>query len=129
MRPLRAALLAMAVALPAAVAPAMAQEPPRVIVRPGLHEGFVRVAFNWPRRVPYTVERDGDTVDVRFSQPGRLDVAPLERRMPRGVEGVELLPDGLRLRLRPGAEIRHALVGETLAFDILDDAPPRRARA
>jgi hypothetical protein len=120
MRRLRAALLAIAVALPA-----VAQEVPRVFVRPGIHEDFVRVAFNWPRRVAYTVNRDGDVVEIRFEQPGRLDIAALVRRLPRNIEAVEPVAGGLRLRLRPGAEIRHMVVGETVALDVLDDSPGR----
>jgi hypothetical protein len=45
---------------------------PVIIARAGEHPDFDRVVFDWPRSVPYHMQRDGQHVMVMFDAPGEI---------------------------------------------------------
>jgi hypothetical protein len=99
--------------------PAAAAE--RVGVRTGDHPGHGRIVFDWPEAPPYTVERQGDRVLLRFPEAMRVDLGTL-RRLPRNIVSATAVEGGIALELRPGSGLRHFRNGARVALDAID--PP-----
>lgn len=108
-------------ALLALAPPALAQpaEAPRIGVRTGVHHGFTRIVFDWPRAVRYSVTQQGEAVEIRFEQPARPDLAALARPL-RNLRAAERMADGVLLALRPGVQARHLTVGNLVVIDLVD---------
>jgi len=65
---------------PQAVSPAVAGRP--ITVRTGTHPDYFRIAFDWPTRTGYRVERRGERVAIMFDGTGNIDVAALNQKLP-----------------------------------------------
>ncbi|MFM2044986.1 MAG: hypothetical protein RLY86_3562 [Pseudomonadota bacterium] len=108
-------------ATPAAAPPATGQVVP---LRAGIHPTYTRLVFDWPRAVPYRVEREGDRVTIRFTEAGRVDLAPARRINPtRASDFADVGGDGgmaIAFTIRPGAVLRDFRSGPRLVIDILD---------
>lgn len=63
-------------------APPASADARAVRFRTGQHPTYFRIAFDWPQRTPYTVERRGDTVALVFQGVGAIDIAALNNRLP-----------------------------------------------
>src|SRR6187431_2717726 len=107
------AALLLAGGLTAAVPPVAAQQPdPVVRVRPGVHPDRNRLVFDWPGgAVDYAVARLGDTVQITFSRPGKVDFAAVQKAKLRNVPTVgQTVADGklvVQITIPPGSEIKH----------------------
>ncbi len=129
-----ALLFALAMLLPAT--PACAQAEAQAEIRPaaqaranvrvGNHRGYGRIVFNW--RVPpvYTLEQDGDEVVLRFPTGAVIDLTGA-RRLPRNMVTVTAEPEGIRIVMRPGAQVQHFRVGASVVIDALDPAATEAA--
>jgi hypothetical protein len=133
--------LAMLLAASPACAEAEAQteiRPPvqaRTGVRVGNHPGYGRIVFNWRMPPVYTLEQDGDEVVLRFPTGAVIDLTGA-RRLPRNMVTVTAEPEGIRIMLRPGAQVQHFRVGASVVVDALDPVatgatpvPPERTAA
>ena len=53
-----------------------------VTVRTGAHPDYFRVAFDWPAKTGYKIERRGDRVAVLFDGAANIDIASLNQKLP-----------------------------------------------
>ncbi len=112
----RAILLALCIASAAWTPVALAQQPVRV--RVGDHPGHGRIVFDWPSPPAYRSEQVGDQVVLRFPEAA-VDLSGA-RRLPRNVAGLAHGAEGIEITLRPGARVRHFLLGPMVVVDLLD---------
>lgn len=110
---------------PVAGAPAVSGQAD-VRVRAAPHETYTRVVFDWPANVTYTLDKDGDQLRLRFSRPGRVDLAPLTRGGLPLVTGATSVAaaDGtsVDVRVDPATRVRHFRNGASVVVDILRGA-------
>lgn len=109
-------------AQPAASAPA---KPGRIVTRHGDHGTFVRLAIDWPSKIGYDVRRDGDRIEVTFTQPGAIDLKRARAVLPTELAQIEAV-DGkvarIYLTLAAGARLRDFRLGRTVVLDIMRPA-------
>lgn len=95
---------------------------PQVPIRTGIHDGFSRIVFDWPERVTYRVEREGDATSIVFDRPAKVDLSELQQRQFPLVSGVRAdTRDGrlvVTLRTAPGTDVRHFLSGPKVVVDV-----------
>ena len=93
-----------------------------MVTRHGDHGTFVRVAIDWPSRIDYRVNRDGDRIEVAFSRPGAIDLKRARADLPKDLLQIEAV-DGevarIYLTLAPGARLRDFRLGRTVVLDIM----------
>lgn len=108
------------------IRPAGGGDAPLLGVRVGEHSGYTRVVFDWTEPVDYRVDRQGDTVRVRFGRPARIDVDRLAASLPDGFGRPQVFREGeatvVALAVPEGAGIRDLRAGSRVAVDVLDDA-------
>lgn len=110
----------------------------RVGVRVGEHAGFTRVVFDWPRGVPYKVNKENDRVTISFARHAEFNLSRFRSRPPRYVRSASSSLSGnwvnAGFEVVPGTEIRHFRDGSKIVLDILAGkaqvaaaSPPRAA--
>lgn len=116
---------------PATTAGAEAAAVPTVPVRAGIHEDYVRLVFDWQQGVDYVVDRSGPLVTLRFSRPGRADLAQAGRAPLRGVTALNQVPDdgGMKVSfvVAPEATLRHFKSGTRVVVDVVRTGGERQA--
>ncbi|MBA4098249.1 MAG: hypothetical protein C0484_15980 [Rhodospirillum sp.] len=102
--------------------PGATPAPGKVVTRHGDHGTFVRVAIDWPSRIDYRVNSDGDRIEVAFSRPGAIDLKRARADLPKDLLQIEAV-DGevarIYLTLAPGARLRDFRLGRTVVLDIM----------
>ena len=98
-----------------AAAPAMAAETTEV--RMGAHPGFGRVVFEFPAPTPFKVEREGDTVVLRFTGAGDI---PATGSGTRNIVGVVGGVGMATVTVASGATLRTMHLGNRVVVDVLD---------
>ncbi len=97
-------------------------EAPQIAVRTGIHQGFTRIVFDWPERVGYRIDRDGETTTIVFDRGARADLSELQQRsLPRLLGARADRRDGrlvVTLRTAPDAGVRHFPTGPKVVVDI-----------
>ena len=102
-----------------AAAPAMAQP---ALVRLGNHERFGRVVFEFAQPQPFTLQRSGNAVVLRF--PGAGDV-PDGTGAVRNVLAVTGGGEMATLTVAPAARIKAVNIGNRVVIDVSDQVPAR----
>ncbi len=100
-----------------------------VEVRAGLHPGYGRLVFEWPRPVPYTASIEGGALFVEFQRPIEADLARIRRTLGRYATNAVISADGrtVRVDLNGSFGVRDYAAGNTVVVDLLDapaDAQP-----
>lgn len=99
-------------------------EGPRVPLRNGEHDGYSRLAFDWPKDVAYDVKQSGDKVEIRFASPGRINIDKILKDLPPRVRAIAVAPAGngvaVRLTVPEGVLLRDFRSGKTVVVDIYD---------
>jgi hypothetical protein len=121
-RLLTAALLTMYWASPNWYA-ASAKTTPVVRVTSGEHPDFGRVVLDAPG-LPYTVNRDGDHLVIRFTDAPALGELP---PAPRNVLAIRGITGGVELTVPPGAVVHTSRMGGKVVVDVGDPGPARAA--
>ncbi|MEJ0063018.1 MAG: hypothetical protein WDO70_07415 [Alphaproteobacteria bacterium] len=103
-----------------------ASAPIHVTVRGGAHSDFDRIVFDWPRKVDYTIKRDGKQVTITFSTPAQFaDGAVKTARLTRA-DGFAQAADNANSRYAfiaaTAAKIAESRNGAALIFDITGPA-------
>jgi hypothetical protein len=101
--------------------------PPKIVARHGEHGTFMRLAIDWPSRIGYHVERDGDRIEVAFTAPGNIDLARARRDLPKELAQIAAVNDTVAriyLTLAPGASLRDFRIGRTVVLDIMRPVKP-----
>lgn len=84
---------------------------------------FGRLVFGWPRKVGFTVDRHGQTVTIRFTEPARIDLEALRKDLPSQISTAVAEPSshGLQLRLMvaENAQLRYFHHGASVVFDVV----------
>ena len=93
-----------------------------VRVRTGVHPTFTRIVFDWPEPVAVTISQYGETAELRFARPARLDARALARPL-RNLVGAQAGADGVVLTLAPGVRLRQSTFGPAVVLDLLDPPP------
>lgn len=95
---------------------------PAIGVRIGEHGKFSRIVFDWEKRVPYTVTRSGDALQVTFDRPAEIDVARLKTPPAKYIRAATADSDasGSRVRLTVPADSRveDLRVGPKVVLDV-----------
>ena len=99
-------------------------------VRTGQHQRYGRMVFDWKVPVEYTARKTKGDVDIRFRKRASVDGDRLRRRLPDQVGAVttQTTKNGLRVRLKvaPGARIRHFRDGTRVVVDVIGKPAPKR---
>lgn len=114
-------------AQPAAAVPA---KPGRIVARHGDHGTFLRLAIDWPSKIGYRVNRDGDRFEIAFTQPGDIDLKRVRASLPKELAQIEAVNGEVAriyLTLAPGARLRDFRLGRTVVLDIM--RPTQQAAA
>ncbi|MGE4065009.1 MAG: tetratricopeptide repeat protein [Rhodospirillaceae bacterium] len=97
-----------------------------VVVRTGQHPTYFRIAFDWPQRPAYKVERRGESVAVVFQGSGNINIAALNQRLPAANKGATVSVEGGQTTvIIPHASalaVNDLTTGNTIALD-LTNAP------
>lgn len=116
-----------AAAAPEAPAPVLTG--PNVPLRNGEHEGYSRLAFDWPKDVAYEVTQSGDHVEIRFASPGKIDIGKILKDLPPRVRAIAVKPAGngvaVQMTVPTGVLLRDFRSGKTVVFDIYDSDPSK----
>ena len=96
---------------------------PSVKIRTGAHEGYTRVVFDWPEQVKYSLVREGTNAALSFGRPARIDMAPLQGRLPKFISGASQnnTEDGVTVTLQVPelSRLRDFRSGPKVVLDIL----------
>lgn len=99
-----------------------AQASASTLLRAASHDGFGRLAFEWPTPVQYDMSQDGRRVIIRFSQPVETSLAPLHARLGQYVGAATLADDrrSLILDLTNSFTVKTALYEDRIvAIDLI----------
>ncbi len=102
---------------------------PKLKLRSGEHNGYSRLALDWPD-VDFAVQQEGDRAVITFAKPGQLSNT---FRLPPRLRNVSVksTKDGalaLELQLLPNVGVNAFRNGRTIVFDLVDGkAPPIQA--
>lgn len=133
--PAPAATPAASTAAPAAtnraesLGPALPALSSTVVVRTGTHPDYFRLAFDWPGKTKYTVERRGDRIVITFDRAAPVDPDALNRGLPPAnrpaTVGVENGRTVVTVPMQGDAQIRDFTSGNTVVVDLLPQATPK----
>ncbi|MDQ7247311.1 hypothetical protein [Dongia sedimenti] len=119
-------------------APAQTQAAPAAVrLRTGEHQGYSRLAFDWPKDVTYTIRQNGNQAELRFSAPGAIDLEKVAGDLPPRLDALSAVPSvsgvTVKLALKPGTVLRDFRSGRTVVLDIYDgnaaNLPPAKPEA
>lgn len=102
----------------------------KIVVRQGEHPGFVRLAFDWPRKTGYRIERRDGLVVVSFERAAAIDLAAVHKDVPKDLLQIAAREEDIArvyLTLAEGATLRDFRLGSTVVLDIL--RPAKQAAA
>lgn len=108
---------------PAAALPLM----PSLDARAGDHGSYVRLVFDWPGPVGYSVESQAGRASVAFTKPAKLDQAGLKAGLPADVvltaadNGAKGLTVSLQIPSK--ARLRHFASGNKVVVDVVRSDP------
>lgn len=112
-------------ALASVTGKAAGAEPGMLSVRTGHHKEYGRLVFGWPRKIGFNVERQGQTVTIRFNAPARIDIAALRRKLPAQINAALTRPnsEGLEIGLivPRDAQLRYFHNNNDVVFDVVTE--------
>ncbi|MCW0234239.1 MAG: hypothetical protein OJJ21_11630 [Ferrovibrio sp.] len=116
---------------PAAAAPAAAPASAAVRLRAGEHPTYTRLVFDWPERVDFTVNTEGQQASVRFERAAAIDIGRLAQFPPRGITGLAARTDGnasiVSFGIGTGASVKAWRDGAKVVLDVGQPAEPKTA--
>ncbi|HNB28248.1 MAG TPA: hypothetical protein PLR41_14885, partial [Alphaproteobacteria bacterium] len=115
---------------PVATPPAPASAGSKIVVRQGEHPGYIRLAFDWPQKTDYRIERRDGMVVISFARAGAIDVGAVQRDVPGDLLQIAAREEGIArvyLTMAEGATLRDFRLGSTVVLDIM--RPAKKAAA
>ena len=104
------------------VAPANLSE--KVGVRTGQHPDYGRLVFDWTKKVPYKVDRQGNRASISFGRPADINLSRVQSRRAQNVGGAESVVTGAEtvvvLNVPSTSRVRHFLSGSKVVFDVFN---------
>jgi hypothetical protein len=102
-------------------------------VRTGQHPTYFRVAFDWPTRPAYKVERRGENVAIVFQGSGSINVAALNQRLPAANRGATVSTTGGQTTVviphAAALAVNDLTTGSTIAIDLTTGPAPAQTAA
>lgn len=96
---------------------------PVVRLRTGVHQKYTRLVFDWPRKVPYRLSRNGDVASLTFDQPARIDLGRSAKRPPRHVKQLRASRSNgkvmVSISVAATSKIKHFYVGRKVVVDVM----------
>ncbi|MBI3418663.1 MAG: hypothetical protein HY053_00810 [Proteobacteria bacterium] len=114
------------------LAPAFAQEAESASVglRIGVHQGFQRLVFDWPEKVPYTASQNGAEVTLRFEKPMEVDLSALSSRrltyLKNSSQSHDAAATQITLTLANGVTMQNFPDGTRVVVDLILPPPARQ---
>ncbi len=100
---------------------------PTLDARVGDHGSYVRLVFDWPGPVGYSVESQAGRATIAFTKPAILDQTGLKAGLPADVAltAAENSAKGLSviLKMPPKARLRHFASGNKVVVDVVRSDP------
>lgn len=100
-----------------------AAKAPMVGVRTGIHPGYSRIVFDWPKTVAHRVEVNGAQARIVFGAPATIALGSLQGGRLPYVLGAETQPTtngvAVVLTMPPGASVKSFAVGTKIVVDVL----------
>lgn len=98
--------------------------PEKIALRAWPHPDFVRLVFDWPVPVDYSVARDDRVLTVRFDRELTADFAQIRANVATYVRSAAIGDDGRSVRLQLAApyEFRHFMLNGSVVVDLMDQA-------
>jgi hypothetical protein len=94
----------------------------RVELRAGEHEGYGRIAVQWPKPVNYETKLAGDTVTIHFSRPFTAQLNTIARNLDDYVASAAQSADGrtITVKLKRPIEIKSEVIDrDIVAIDLV----------
>lgn len=100
-----------------------------VRVRSGEHTDYSRLVFDWDKKVPYTLAREGANLVITFKDPESLDLSEVSTGKLAAINALGLLSGGtgetrLSVTTAPDAPYKDFYLGTKIVLDILKSASP-----
>ena len=109
--------------------PAVTGKP--IVVRTGAHPDYFRIAFDWPTRTGYRVERRGDRVAVVFDRAANIDIAALNQKLPPANRPAAVLQENGRttvtIPLAAQLAVKDFASDNTIAIDLTNGPATQQA--
>ncbi|HWA47511.1 MAG TPA: hypothetical protein VG742_04515 [Dongiaceae bacterium] len=105
-------------------APAPAGKP-KIVVRQGEHPGFIRFAFDWPRKTGYSIERRDGQVVVSFERAAEIDLKAALKELPTDLVKIAARDEDVArvyLTMAEGSTLRDFRLGSTVVLDVMQPA-------
>jgi hypothetical protein len=102
----------------------------RIVVRQGEHPGFIRFAFDWPRKTEYSIQRRDGQVVVSFERAAEIDLTAALKELPPDLVRIAARDEGVArvyLTMAEGSTLRDFRLGSTVVLDILQPAKITKA--
>src|SRR5262249_16908011 len=115
---------------PEKTAPTAGASSSGIVVRHGDHGTYMRIAIEWPNKIGYRIEREGDRIGVIFSSPGDINLKRAQAGLPKDLAQITSVNDKVArvyLTLAPGAKLRDFRLGRTIVLDIMRPVKPESA--
>lgn len=117
---------------PVTTEPAPASGKARIVVRQGEHPGFIRFAFDWPRKTEYSIERRDGQVVVSFERAAEIDLTAALKELPTNLVRIAARDEDVArvyLTMAEGSTLRDFRLGSTVVLDILQPVKVTEAAA
>jgi hypothetical protein len=104
----------------------------RIVVRQGEHPGFIRFAFDWPRKTEYSIERRDGQVVVSFERAAEIDLTAALKELPTNLVRIAARDEDVArvyLTMAEGSTLRDFRLGSTVVLDILQPVKVTKAAA
>ncbi len=93
-----------------------------VRLRAGEHPTYTRLVFDWPERVDFTANAEGQQVSIRFERNAPIDLGRLVQFPPRGVSGLAVRNDGaasiVTFTMSEGSSLKSWRDGAKVVLDV-----------
>jgi tetratricopeptide (TPR) repeat protein len=97
-----------------------------VSVRSGAHEQYSRLVFDWPKAVPYKIEKKSATsLAILFEQDAALNTSTLAANPVANIKNLSIIsetPLGVMIDIPAGVRVRDFMVGDRLIIDVYNPA-------
>lgn len=119
---------------PAAQQPAAATSNGAAVrLRAGEHPTYTRLVFDWPERVEFALNTEGQQASVRFERNAAIDLGRLVQFPPRGISGLAVRSDGnasvVSFSFGTGASVKAWRDGAKVVLDVTQAPDPKAADA
>ena len=90
-----------------------------VQLRTGMHDGYGRLVFDWPREVGYRVTADGNRLIIEFDRPGEFNLEA-KNRLPSHIRDARAAADGtnIQIDLQAAFHLKHFSLGKRIVLDL-----------